>query len=298
MPLVSVVIPCHNAEKTIERTVASVFAQIHTNWELILVNNNSADQTMAVLEEIKKNYAGIQSITVLDEKTKGGPAARNKGFLAAKGSYIQFLDADDVLLPNKIEHQLKILSNQPGASAVYASAQIIEDQKTYTREIIATDVWIAFFSSKMGITSANLFKTQDLQKINGWDLTKTSSQEYDLMFRMLRQGTLFLPDTEVLTQIYKLAESVSKSSDVEKQKQIITNRISLRVRAYHFLKHNNELTPERKNAFYRYKRNELQKLFDDFPWYVIYQINFTGSGLGFVSLAKQNFKFLKKILRQ
>ena len=91
--MVSVVIPCYNCESFVSRAIESVLHQKYTDWELILVNNNSKDNTQKVLDDYQKKYP--DKIRTFVEMKKGGGAARNKGLSEAKGEWIEFLDADD-----------------------------------------------------------------------------------------------------------------------------------------------------------------------------------------------------------
>jgi len=103
---ISVIIPCHNVEDYIEEAIASVMAQTYMDFELILVDNNSTDNTLRILERAAINSSRIR---VLEEKGKGAPRARNLGLSVARGSWIQFLDADDLMLPDKLERQIELV---------------------------------------------------------------------------------------------------------------------------------------------------------------------------------------------
>lgn len=102
--LVSIIIPAYNAQKTIEETVQSALEQTHTNLEVIIVDDGSSDDTFSLCEQIKDSRLKCFTIT-----NSGASAARNFGLDKATGDYIQFLDADDLLLPNKLEIQLAAL---------------------------------------------------------------------------------------------------------------------------------------------------------------------------------------------
>src|SRR5690554_1034075 len=104
--IVSILMPLYNAEKWLSETIESVLAQVYTNWELIIVDDGSMDNSY----ELAKSFAKRDNrIKVYKQKNKGACAARNKAFELSKGEYIQYLDADDLLSKNKIELQLKAL---------------------------------------------------------------------------------------------------------------------------------------------------------------------------------------------
>lgn len=295
---VSVIIPCHNCILTIDRAVNSVFSQTFTDWELILVNNNSADGTWEKLLQIQKQFPE-KSIVILDEKKKGAPAARNKGLYEAKGDWIQFLDADDELLPEKIEHQISLIKNEQNPSAVYGVAEIFPgNTKSYTRTIIVDDVWVALMSSKLGITSANLFKRTDLLVIYGWNENISSSQEYDMMFRLLKENKTLISDSKNFTNIYKIEDSISNTSDKKKLKRIIENRILLRDDIIAFLKLNSKLTEARLKSYFIYKKSEFLKNFEVLSLYVFFKINFTKLDIGLLERITINKSLLMRLLKK
>lgn len=100
-PIVSIIIPCFNAEPWIAATLDSALAQTWVAKEIILVDDGSRDRSLAIAH----TYA-TRGVTVIAQSNHGAAAARNRGLTAARGDYIQFLDADDLLAPDKIERQL------------------------------------------------------------------------------------------------------------------------------------------------------------------------------------------------
>ncbi len=107
MPLVSVIIPAYNAEKTIIACLDSVCLQTYSDLEIIVVNDGSTDQTAEFLEIYQKKHNSIR-LQILNQNNAGPSAARNYGISKAKGEFIAFLDADDRWVSNKIECQLNV----------------------------------------------------------------------------------------------------------------------------------------------------------------------------------------------
>ncbi|MCE9642889.1 MAG: glycosyltransferase [Candidatus Andersenbacteria bacterium] len=106
-PLVSVVIPVYNAEHFLEQAIESILAQDYAPLEIIAVNDGSTDASADIL----RTYA--EYIRIIDQKNSGVASARNKGFAAARGEYISFLDNDDIFLPRKISAQVEYLEKHP-----------------------------------------------------------------------------------------------------------------------------------------------------------------------------------------
>ena len=267
--MISVIIPCYNCAKFVSRAVESVLGQNYSEWELILVNNNSSDNTLSLLNEFKAQYPG--KIQVFDEKTKGAPAARNKGLSKAKGEWVQFLDADDEILPSKFFHQVGLLRKN-AVDILVGSAKVngreIGKITKSKRSVRPIDPWIALISSNMGITSANLFKRKALNEVDGWDQTLTSSQEYDLMYRMLKSGATVMYDTEELTVINVDGQGISRGGDVKRRIEIVSNRIDLRLKIKEYLKEQNRLTRIVESHIDRYIYASLKNEESVIPMYV------------------------------
>ena len=104
-PLISIVLPCYNNGQTLARTVQSIQAQTEKNWELIAVDDGSADDTLSVLEQLAKDEPRMR---VIHQENGGVSAARNTGMDAAQGTWVSFADADDHLCPHALAHLLSM----------------------------------------------------------------------------------------------------------------------------------------------------------------------------------------------
>lgn len=111
-PLVSIIIPAYNAEKYIKETIENALRQTWMNKEVIVIDDGSVDRTLSIV----KLYEN-QGIKILTQANKGASSARNRGLSTAKGDFIQFLDADDLLESNKIELQVRKLLENPDSIA-------------------------------------------------------------------------------------------------------------------------------------------------------------------------------------
>ena len=121
-PMVSVIMPAYNAESTLMRAVLSVVHQTFTNWELLIIDDASADNTLSIAKEIS---AEDTRISVLSSCVNlGAAASRNKGIRLCKGTYVAFIDSDDVWYPEKLEKQLDLIS-KTGADLCYTAYAIV-----------------------------------------------------------------------------------------------------------------------------------------------------------------------------
>ena len=105
--LVSVIIPFFNEKFYFEECIQSVLDQSYKNIEIIIINDGSKSEFLQILEKVKNKNP--DKILLYHKENGGVSSARNLGIQKAKGKYISFIDADDVWLPNKIEHQINIL---------------------------------------------------------------------------------------------------------------------------------------------------------------------------------------------
>jgi len=107
-PLVSIIIPVYNSELYLAETIQSALNQTWLNKEVIIVDDGSTDRSLFVAEGFTSD-----NVKIFSQTNGGASSARNKGLKESKGDFIQFLDADDLLMPNKIETQIKQLANNP-----------------------------------------------------------------------------------------------------------------------------------------------------------------------------------------
>lgn len=257
MITVTVVIPCHNCEKWVGRAINSVLVQTYPVEQILLIENNSTDGTKLLLQQFESDHPNI--IKVYSEPKKGACAARNLGIEKATGSWIQFLDADDEILPNKIEDQINIIKDQNPDVIVGDYVRVVQNKNSFYQVHIATenDPWLGLIRSKLGITSANLWKKKSLIQINKFDENVSSSQEYDLMFRLLQTNHKFVSFHRMHTIIYKQPESISKTRNSSKNSLVFQNRYDLRLRIFSYLEEKGLLSS-------RYKQEILKSL-----WYLL-----------------------------
>ncbi len=121
-PLVSILIPAYNAERWIADTLKSVVGQTWPNKEIILVDDGSKDGTVSLARRFES--AGVK---VVQQENRGPAAARNHAYRLSQGQYIQFIDADDLLSPEKITEQIKVLGESPPRMLGICSWTYFED---------------------------------------------------------------------------------------------------------------------------------------------------------------------------
>lgn len=221
--LVSVIIPVYNAAAYIEKTLCTVFAQTRQPIEVICVDNNSTDSSLQIIQNLQaKNQWPVM---LLEEGRQGAPFARNTGLARASGDFIQFLDADDYLVPDKIEKQLSQLLHTD-ADFITAEHFEITDSGQRHKKRAFINSWQGLITGAIGITSSALFKKSALVSVDGFNTELKSNQEKDLYFRLLQAGFQHLQIPEPVFEKNFNTDSISNKTD--RQAHTITKIVFLR----------------------------------------------------------------------
>lgn len=224
---VSVVIPGYNVGRYIEASVASVYAQTHKPREVICVNDGSTDDTLAVVRRLQGEYPNLICI---DQGKSGGCAARNTGLEVATGKWIQFLDGDDVILPQKIESQIALACSEQDVNVVIGSYQEVDASLRYIRtmtEAGVPDLFIAIMLSRAGRTSSQLYRRSAIFQAGCWSPNQQSSQEYELLYRIARLGGIAKFDSNAYTLLRMHDASVTHSNVSANVRRLLELRIQI-----------------------------------------------------------------------
>ena len=184
---VTVIIPCFNVEDYIEECLDSVRAQGPVVHALYCVDNGSTDGTLKVIERWKQAHPEVR-VFIEHESQRGASAARNRPLPSVETEWIQYLDADDLLLPGKIQQQVEQGS---GADVLYERAIFRRVDGTEFEKVPDANAEIGLMAGNLGNTCANLWRTTKVREVNGWDSALKSSQEYDLMLRLYEAEATF-----------------------------------------------------------------------------------------------------------
>ena len=225
---VSVVIPCHNVEGLVWLALDSVLAQTHPTLEVILVDDGSTDGTKAVIDRYVDRFP--DRVQVIAQGNQGAAAARNVGLRASTGTYVQFLDADDVIFPEKISGQVLLVRENDQADLVVGDyEQVMPNGLLLTVRALHDKPWAALIRTRKGTTSSALWKRDTLMLLGGWNEALASSQDYELMFRLLKHGGRVAWDRRVSTQVLKRPSgSISQTGILDNWRRYITLRCDMK----------------------------------------------------------------------
>ncbi len=186
LPLVSIIIPVYNAERYIADAIHSAVNQTFKELEFIIVDDGSNDSSPDIIQSISD-----PRIILISQRNKGGSAARNRGLEMAKGEYIKFLDADDILLPDAIKKQLEQSKNLGDNEIVFGDFNFMnsEGKITMTNKFedsgkLTVDSATFFLANWKILISCPLHKKEYLLRIGGFDEKLPFGQESDLHFRL------------------------------------------------------------------------------------------------------------------
>lgn len=198
-PLVSVIIPCFNAAKTIERTLASVRRQTYPNLEIIAVEDCSADDTLAILRG--EEARGVRLIA--RARNGGAAAARNDGIAAARGLFLAFLDADDEWHPDYLRRQIAVLAQREEIVMVGCRAEVNRRDgrrmpvNPERRPPSGREAWRTMLRESFYVPSVVVARTETVRRIGGENETlRAGEDDQDLFIRLALAGEVgFLDET-------------------------------------------------------------------------------------------------------
>lgn len=247
LPIVSIVIPTYKNRGGLINSIESVLSQDYCGrLEVIVVDDNEPSSierknTMALMQ---KYSTDIRVVYICHDKNKNGAAARNTGIKASKGTFIAFLDDDDVFLSGKIVKQVNYLETHTEFDAVYClarrkkygcSQQVVKGNGT--REILMLQS--NFFTPTL------MFRRESLLYINGFDEQFRRHQDYDLMLRFFAAGYSIGCVQEVLVEI-----GINKGENITNSEELNQLKIFFFEVFQDFIDKEEQITPGFKNKVY------------------------------------------------
>jgi glycosyltransferase involved in cell wall biosynthesis len=189
-PLVSILIPCYNAERWIAQAIESSLAQTWPEKEVIVVDDGSTDSSIDVIHQ----YDG--RIRCEAGPNRGGNVTRNRLMELARGEWLQYLDADDYLLPEKVKTQVEFAREHPGVEVIYSPVawKRIERGAVVCSESPIPeprDPWILLALWRLPQTGGALWKKTALESVGGWRVGQPCCQEHELYCRLLENNARF-----------------------------------------------------------------------------------------------------------
>ncbi|MGD6892050.1 glycosyltransferase family 2 protein [Bacillus mobilis] len=247
-PHVSVITPSYNSIQFIGETILSVQNQSYENWEMIIVDDASTDQS---LEKIKELIEGDSRIRVLSLKENGGAAkARNLAIAEARGRYIAFLDSDDIWLPHKLQTQL-LFMEETNAAFSYAAYRLIDENGNELNREVNVPRSVDYHRLAGNTIIGCLTVMIDREKIPHIEMPSVQPEDTALWLNLLHEGHEAKGIQQVLAKYRIVANSVSR------------NKMRAAFRYWNLLREQKRLNAVQifyyfsKYAFHAYRKNKI-----------------------------------------
>jgi len=211
-PFVSIVIPCFNHASFLSDAIRSCLAQTHSNLEILVVDDGSTDNTSEVIRQFPQ-------VHYIYQDNAGVAAARNRGWRQARGEFVQFLDADDYLLPTKIQRCLDVFMANPDVGVVYTDYEIRTEDMCAPHEI-QHPAWVmpegevlkclidqntAFF-----VPACALIRRELIERVNGFNETLHGTEDWYMWINLAAHGARFKYVPEILAWYRQTLNGLSK----------------------------------------------------------------------------------------
>lgn len=238
---VSILIPCYNAEKWIAQAIQSALNQTYENKEVIVVDDGSKDGSLKIIQSFK------DKIYFESGPNRGGNVARNRLLHLSTGDWIQYLDADDYLLPTKVENQVKLIGDE--VDVLYSPSVLEFNEAAMTQQVLPIpephDPFILLARWYLPQTGSPLWRKQAIVDVGGWKEDQPVCQEHELYLRLLMAGKKLTYCEDAGSVYRQWSESTLWKKDqsfTRKHRLIIEDRLE------HFLMTHNGMTKDRQWA--------------------------------------------------
>lgn len=213
---VSIIVPVYNAGNYIEQTIQSVLAQDYKNWELLLVENGSTDDSITRIQRFEDPRIRL----IVMEDNAGAANARNEGMRQAEGTYVCYLDADDLWQKDKLSRQIAFMQETSAAFA-FTGYEFGDENAVGTGRIVRVPATLCYkqaLSNTTIFTSTVMFDTRRIGKDKLY-MPNVKSEDSALWFRILREGvTAYGLDANLVT--YRRPANSLSSNKIEAMRRI------------------------------------------------------------------------------
>jgi glycosyltransferase involved in cell wall biosynthesis len=242
--LVSILIPCFNAERWISHAIESAMAQTWPCKEIIVVDDGSTDESQKAIRRYEN------AIVWESGPNRGGNAARNRLLELANGEWIQYLDADDYLLSSKVQQQMEFVGTRPNVDVVFSPVTWeYWSEGEQRRELLQIpephDLWALLASWNLPQTGGPIWRKQAIVDVGGWRVDQPCCQEHELYLRLLMAGKKFeyCPSNGAVYRQWS-STTVCKADIPEVHRR----RLEIEQRLEDYLRRNDLLTAYRQRA--------------------------------------------------
>ncbi|SDS69027.1 Glycosyltransferase involved in cell wall bisynthesis [Formosa sp. Hel1_31_208] len=254
-PLISIIIPVYNRSNLIGETLDSILVQTYPNWECIIVDDESTDDTCTVVHEYIQKDARFKLFSKPNKLPKGPSAARNYGYLKSQGDYINWFDSDDLMLANKLEIDIEHLKSGDfdftiSQSSFFVTAGVPK-KVFWNPEIWSEDPVNDFIRKQIGWgVNSPLWKRESLERVQlTFDETLLTADDFKYHVQALQNGLQPIIIDKTLVNIREHSERLNEHSNkspykllvytylIKNRKALALNPKSIQYLNWHFLRY-------------------------------------------------------------
>jgi glycosyltransferase involved in cell wall biosynthesis len=220
VPLISVIVPAYNAEATLLETIDSIRHQTFSDFELIVIDDGSTDQTLGRVQSVRD-----PRVRIFTGLNQGLAASRNCGIEWSAGEFISFIDADDIWTPDKLELQLDALRRRPGAALAYSWTAFVDSDGhfLFAKESswFEGDVYADLLRNCNFVASGSniLVRRSCAVAVGGFDATLEAAHDWDFCLRIAaRWPFAVVPRYQIL---YRISESAMSANAVRAEQNCL-----------------------------------------------------------------------------
>jgi glycosyltransferase involved in cell wall biosynthesis len=216
--LVSIVIPTFNRGHIIRETLDSVQTQTYPNWECIIIDDGSIDESKEVINSYIKEDSRFKYYKRPNNRLKGGNAARNYGFEMSKGHYIQWFDSDDIMFPDFLKKRIEIFSDYPDTDVVFCAFTYFDKngvQDRITNKSFKGNIIDDLIEKNISFSPLSYILKKEILDDLKFDETLQRAQDLDFFFRIFTtlKNIQIRHTSEVLFKVRKHQNAISSNED-------------------------------------------------------------------------------------
>jgi hypothetical protein len=217
MPAAAVVIPTRNRRATLERAIGSVTAQTVSDWELVVVDDASTDETVQFLDGLQDPRIRVERLEQHGERS----VARNRGLERVSAPAVLFLDDDDELLPSSLEGLSQALARHPSACVAVGAAihdvDGVRRRQSFPKRPHVLDVRLELLAGWVGLGGQSLMRTDHVRDLGGWQGGLSVAEDQELWLRLCDRGPVaIVPDAVLVHRPHGLEGDAPDFRDVER----------------------------------------------------------------------------------
>jgi len=252
-PLVSVIIPCFNSQAYILETLNCLLSVDYKNWECIIVDDGSTDNSFQITSNFCKNN---ERFRIIQQPNSGPSVARNKAIRNSKGKYILPLDADDLISATYISKAVEVLESKPNVKVVYSNAEKFGHKMGFWS---LPEYSFGELLKENMIFCTALFRKEDFLKTRGYDpILRLGREDWDFWLELLKTGgeVYMLPEVHFYYRTHK----TSRDKEANKNLATIRKRIYENHKEIYMNLFENPIQVYHEHKFFKSKYNFLRKL--------------------------------------